>query len=109
MSKDGKNLEEEYFKRQEAEQIKKLKAKVEAEQAAKAAEELKALHYLHCGKCGTKMDTKIFKGVEIDVCGSCGAVLLDNGELETLVGKDESGAFRIFHDLFRFTKEKDIG
>lgn len=109
MSKDGVNLEEEYFKKQEAEQIKKLKAKMEAEKAAKAAEALKELHWLRCGKCGSQMKTETFKGIEIEVCPSCGAVLLDNGELESLVGKDESGVFGVLGDLFRFTKEKDIG
>ncbi len=109
MSKDGVNLEEEFFKKKEAEQIKKLKAKLDAEKAEQAAKELQELHHLRCGKCGTKMDTQTFKGVEIEVCPNCGAVLLDNGELQTLVGKDASGVFGVFSDLFRFTSEKDIG
>ena len=32
------------------------------------------------------MEPKIFQGVEIDICPSCGAVLLDPGELEELAG-----------------------
>lgn len=39
------------------------------------------------------MDTTIFKGVEIERCPSCGAVLLDPGELEELAGEDQSGFF----------------
>jgi Zn-finger nucleic acid-binding protein len=39
----------------------------------------------------------LFKGVEIEKCPDCGAVLLDPGELEQLAGKDESG---FFADLF---------
>jgi Zn-finger nucleic acid-binding protein len=37
------------------------------------------------------MDTQLFKGVEIERCAGCGAVLLDPGELEELAGKDQSG------------------
>jgi Zn-finger nucleic acid-binding protein len=39
----------------------------------------------------------LFKGVEIEKCPACSAVLLDPGELEQLAGKDESG---FFADLF---------
>ena len=104
-----RHQEDEYFKRQEAEQLAKLKAKMEAEKAAQAKEERRLLHHHRCGKCGEAMDTKVVKGVEIEVCPACGAVLLDNGELEVLVGKDGSSAFNVFKDLFRFTKEGDIG
>ncbi len=37
------------------------------------------------------MAPKLFKGVEIDVCGDCGAVLLDPGELEQLAGEESHG------------------
>ena len=109
MSKDGVNLEDEYFKKQEAEQLAKLKAKMDEKKAQQAAHDLKAKHHFRCGKCGTEMNTEVFKGIEIEVCPSCGAVLLDNGEPEHLVGKDQSGGFGVLKDLFRFTKNKDIG
>ncbi len=106
MSKEGVDLEEDYFARQDREKIEKLKAKAAQDQAAKAAEALKAAHYLRCGKCGSEMDTKSYKGVEIEVCPNCGAVLLDAGELEELAGADESGAFNTLADLFRFSKKQ---
>ena len=88
MAKDQHNPEEEYFHRTDQEKMAKLKAEQEAESAATAAAALKATHLLHCGKCGNKMNTSIFKGIEIEVCPHCGAVLLDPGELESLVGRD---------------------
>jgi len=106
MSKEGVDLEEDYFARQDREKIEKLKAKAEAEHAGQEAAALKALHYLHCGKCGTKMDTKTFKGVEIEICPTCGAVLLDSGELEALAGKDETGVFDTIADLFSFSNKQ---
>lgn len=105
MAKDHTNPEEEYFHRTNQEKMAKLKAEQDAEHAVTAAAELKATHLLHCGKCGNKMNTNIFKGIEIEVCPSCGAVLLDPGELEALVGKDE-GFSVTFKDFFRFTKSK---
>lgn len=106
MAKDHSDPEDEYFKRQEMEQLKKLREKVEAEEAAKAREARKQAYWLRCGKCGGVMGTQVFKGVEIDVCPDCGSVLLDPGELETLVGKDHSGAMGVLSDLFSFTRKK---
>jgi ribosomal protein S27AE len=105
MAKDKHSPEEEYFHRTNKEKIAKLKAEHEAAGAAAAAAELKATHHLHCGKCGNKMTTSIFKGIEIEVCPNCGAVLLDPGELEALVGNDE--AFHVtLKDFFKFTKRR---
>ena len=50
------------------------------------------------------MDTTNFKGVEIEVCPNCGAVLLDPGELETLAGEDQAGVVEMIAGLFGFTK-----
>lgn len=93
LNKDGLTSEEEYFHRQQAEQLAKLRevAAIESEEAALAA--AKELHYHKCGKCGADMKTEIFKGVEIERCPKCGAVLLDLGELEELAGEDQSGFF----------------
>lgn len=101
---EGVDLEEQFFHAEDEKKIAALKAKAEAEKAAAAAAELKALHHLHCGKCGTKMDTQIFKGVEIEVCPNCGSVLLDPGELEELVGDDDSGVLKTVSDFFSFSR-----
>ena len=91
--KDGVTSEEEYFHKQQQEQLAKLREIAALESAAEAATAAKELHHHMCGKCGHPMDTTIFKGVEIERCPSCGAVLLDPGELEELAGEDQSGFF----------------
>ena len=106
MSKDGVDLEEDYFAREDRKKIEQLKAKADAAKAAEDAAALKELHHLRCGKCGHQMDTQSYKGVEIEICPNCGAVLLDAGELEELAGQDESGVFNTVADLFRFSKSK---
>ncbi len=85
--------EEEYFNRLDAEKKAAMKQAIDEAAAHAAAEERRRLYHNRCGRCGDMMVAQIFKGVEIDQCPSCGAVLLDPGELEQLAGKDESGFF----------------
>lgn len=99
-----RDLEEEHFAKLDREKLAKLKAKQEAEAAEKAATTRKELHFNKCGKCGSDMQTHPFRGVEIEICGSCGAVLLDPGELETLAGEDQSGFFSSLFSSFGGTR-----
>ena len=94
--------EEEYFARLEAEKKARLAAILADEEAKARAEELQALHYMHCGKCGQQMITTHFKGVEIEVCPACGAVLLDPGELQELAGEDRSKLLTSIAGVFGF-------
>lgn len=103
---DGVDLEQQYFQQEDARKIQALKdAKANAE-AASSREQLRELHHQRCGKCGGQMTPQLFKGVEIDICGGCGAVLLDPGELETLVGPDESGALDTLAEFFKFSRSR---
>ncbi len=92
--------DDEYFARLDAEKKEKLRAKLEQEAAEAAKEDLRKLHWHRCGKCGSSMETHLFRGVDIEVCQACGAVLLDQGELETLAGHDRSSLFSGIIDLF---------
>ena len=92
--------EDEYFARINAEKKARLAAIVANEEAKSQAEELKATHYMHCGKCGHKMKTTHFKGVEIEVCTVCSAVLLDAGELEILAGEDRASLIANIASVF---------
>lgn len=92
--------EDEYFSRIEAEKKVRLAAILADEASAAQAVELKSLHYMHCGKCGQKMKSTHFKGVEIEVCTVCSAVLLDPGELETLAGEDQAGVLASIASAF---------
>ena len=91
--------EEEYFAQLEREKKAKIRAQREEEDAARALAERKEQYWNKCGKCGGDMNAIAFRGVEIDVCPDCGAVLLDSGELETLAGKDQGG---LLSSMFSF-------
>ncbi len=98
--------EEKYFKKIESEQKAKLKASQDAKAAAEALVALKELHYLKCGKCGHDMRTEVFRGVEIEICNACSAVLLDPGELGILAGEDNSAWASSFFNVFGSSKKK---
>jgi len=92
--------EEEYFKKIEAEQKAKLKAQQDADSASTALVERQELHFHKCGKCGDDMNTVVYRGVEIETCPSCNAVLLDPGELQKLAGEDSSAWVSSFFNVF---------
>lgn len=104
MSEPVRDPEEEYFLRLDLEKKAQLAREVAAEKATQERAEAKALHHQRCGKCGGVLKPTGFRGVEIDVCEQCGAVLLDPGELEQLAGKDESGTIARLASLFSFKK-----
>ena len=80
--------EDEFFARQDAEKRRKLA--LERARALKEAElaQLKALHFMHCPKCGFQLETITFHELQIERCYHCGATCLDEGELERLAGKE---------------------
>ena len=92
--------EEDYFRKLDQEAKAKLKAKLDAQNAEADRAARKDLHFLKCGKCGSDMETQVFRGIEIEICGSCGAVLLDPGELEQLAGSDHTALFSSFFSMF---------
>ena len=104
MSND-RHPEEDYIAKLEAEQKAKLREQYATEQAEADRAARKAAHGGKCGKCGGDLSARVFRGIEIDVCQTCGAVLLDNGELEALAGHDNAGLFSGLRDLFGGSRE----
>ena len=88
--------EDEYFLKQDAELIKELRAKLDAE---RDAAERKA-HYMKCPKCGSDLTETAFQQVKVDVCGQCRGMWLDAGELEMIAKVRESAVGTFLRDLF---------
>ncbi|MDG1483194.1 MAG: zf-TFIIB domain-containing protein [Myxococcota bacterium] len=106
MSSDKNQQEEDYFRKQDQEKLRAMREEAARKKADEAEAELRKLHHFKCGKCGHDMSTQIFKGIEIEACSNCGAVLLDPGELEQLVGEDEGNRIKALADFFNFTRKK---
>jgi ribosomal protein L37AE/L43A len=80
--KPSKN-EDEYFARQNAELIREMRAKLDADRKkAEAAE--RSAHHNKCPRCGGGLKEQHVEDVKIDECQDCGGVWLDRGELDQL-------------------------
>ena len=99
------STEEEYFAREEIEKKRKLALQQAEEMAAAEKNRLKELHYLHCPKCGMKLQTLRQGSVEIESCFNCHGIWLDSGELEQLVKKEDE-AHPIMEAVLNWFKRK---
>ena len=88
----GRNLEEEYFSRQNKEALERLRAKMKVAAEAKAA----GLSTMKCPRCDGTLKEMNFEEVMIDTCSKCGGVWLDSGEFGQLTKKDQTGWFTRF-------------
>ncbi len=93
MKKKVSEKEQEYFIRHEMTRLKKLREEHAEKTAASERQRQKDLHFMHCAKCGQKMETTTLESVEIEVCPDCGGVYLDAGELAKILDKKRRGPF----------------
>jgi hypothetical protein len=96
--------EDEFFTRQDAELLKSMRAKLDAER--EQAERKK--HLMRCPKCGGKLSEIAQGEVKVDRCDDCHGVWLDPGELELIAkAMASSNAGTQFVDgLFGFFQKK---
>lgn len=99
--KDKTKPEDEYFVREDAVNIAKLRARLDKERKEREEQMLKEAHWMRCPKCGHKMREFPFKSVIVDRCDHCNYTGFDAGELELVAGKDQSGFMRHVIDIFR--------
>lgn len=102
MTKKPTANEEEFFAREEAEKLHRLHSeKLKGNDQAKAEEE-KKLHWMKCPKCGYGLETIKWRSVDVDKCFRCGVIVLDDGEIEALAGKENPDGFiATFQGLFK--------
>lgn len=85
------SAEEEFFAREDAEKKRKLALEVNREIAAAEKERLRALHHMRCPKCGLELQEVAFRGVDADLCFSCGGAFLDRGEIDRIAQPEQKG------------------
>ena len=92
--------EEDFFKRQEFERLRKLQH--EKDEKLKAAErhKLKDLHWMKCPKCGMDLTEIAVKDIKVDKCFSCEGIFLDKGELEELMASNDLGMVKRITRIF---------
>ena len=100
--KPSKN-EDEYFAREDAARLKRLRDQRDAERSA--AE--RRSHLMHCPKCGATLRTEVWHDVQLERCPECHGVGLDAGELELLVKHEDPGLLRrVMGDLWGSLKKE---
>ena len=90
MDDRGRNLEEEYFHRQNQEAIEKLREKIRLAAQAKEA----GTSSMKCPRCDGTLKEVMIEHVAIDSCDKCAGTWLDSGELEQLTRTDTASWFR---------------
>lgn len=96
--KPSKN-EDEYFARQNADLIREMRAKLDADRN-KAEQKPQQLN---CPRCGVELVEKETDNVKIDACPKCSGVWIDSGELEQLrlVNRQRGVTGGVLGSLFR--------
>lgn len=89
--------EEEYFLKQDADLVKSLRSKRDAER--EAAE--RKSHFMKCPKCGASLSEVTTHHVVVEVCPDCKGMWLDAGELDVLRKVKEHRFGALFKELFR--------
>jgi len=74
-------FENEYFAREDAERIRKLAQEMRKQLEAAERERQRALHWMHCPRCGSEMHEVLHEGVAIDICVGCHGIFLDEHDL----------------------------
>ena len=93
--------ESEYIKKQEILALKKRALEVTKQQNEEEKRKLKELHFMHCPKCGEKMDEVELNGIKIDKCFSCNGIYFDDGELEELIKVSKDSFMSNFFSFFK--------
>ena len=89
-----------YFYKQNRELIEEFREKLDHQRRLRTAEQEKAVHWMKCPKCGHDLHETDMGGVLVDLCGTCGGLFLDKGELELLkAAKDHTSFFKLMNEF----------
>jgi acetyl-CoA carboxylase beta subunit len=92
--------EEEFFKRQEMDRLRKLARAKEDQLKEKEREDEKKRHWMKCPKCGMDLTEIEFRKIRVDKCFSCEGVYLDRGELELLLKTEDKNIMKKIAKVF---------
>ena len=88
--------EDEYFTRQDAELLKELRAKLDADRLKGE----RSQHFMKCPKCGADLQEVEKDQVKVDVCPDCQGMWLDAGEIDLTRKAGQAGGSRFMEDFF---------
>ncbi len=93
--------EDEYFVREDAEKKRRIALEMKRQIAGEQAAALRDLHYMHCPKCGMKMQEIKYGNLDVDACFSCGGIFLDKGEIDVIAQPQQKGIMSAILNWFK--------
>ena len=72
--------EDEYFLRQNAELIKRMRARLDDERRKQE----RTAHFMKCPRCGADLKEREAGSVKFDVCPECHGLWIDQGEIDLI-------------------------
>jgi RNA polymerase-binding transcription factor DksA len=93
--------EDEFFAKEDAEKKRRLAQEVSKQLAADERKRLRDLHFMHCPKCGLKMQEVRLRGMDVEVCFACGGIFLDKGEIDVIAAPQQKGLMGAILNWFK--------
>jgi uncharacterized protein with PIN domain len=90
--------EDEYFARENAELIKQMRSKLDADRLQQ--------HFMKCPKCGADLEERTHGEVKLDVCPECHGMWLDAGEMDLMHQISKNPASRIMDDVLNVFRRR---
>jgi hypothetical protein len=100
MLKKPSEIEDEYFAKENAVKLYKKMLDQARQLEQEERDRLRELHFMHCPKCGLKLESFDLRGVTVERCASCNGTWLDEGELNRLVGHDGTSLLQRISAVF---------
>ena len=97
--------EGEYFAREDAEKKRRLALQVKRETDEAERARLRALHFMHCPKCGMEMHEVKLGELDVDVCFACNGVFLDRSEIDVIAAPRQKGIMAAILNWLRPDRE----
>lgn len=98
--KKGRDLEADYFSRENAQSRHILSEQEKRKELKTRNEELRALHFMKCPKCGHDLAVKRMSYIDVDQCSSCGILVLAPEDIDKFIAEEKS-ILKTFIDFFK--------
>jgi RNA polymerase-binding transcription factor DksA len=95
------SAEDEFFAKEDAEKKRRMTQQMAKQLAADERKKLRDLHFMHCPKCGMKMQEVRLHGMDVEVCFACGGIFLDKGEIDIIAAPQQKGIMGAILNWFK--------
>jgi hypothetical protein len=95
------NTENEYFAKERTEELRRAALTARKSMAAEQQRALKEAHYMHCPKCGMRMQEVSVGEQKVPACFSCNGVFLDRSHLKVIAAPQQKGIMAAILNWFK--------